>query len=63
MLPCVCGHSYEEHGKDRKYPGSLACTECGCIHYEPDYDHDVVPSLLWRLLMSIVLSSAAIVTM
>lgn len=32
--PCVCGHSFEEHGHDKLYPNSMACTECECIHYE-----------------------------
>lgn len=34
--PCVCGHAIEEHGHDRKHPGSMACTECDCIAYEAD---------------------------
>lgn len=36
-LPCVCGHSREEH-KDPRYPGSTECSheECDCIAYEAD---------------------------
>lgn len=30
---CTCGHAIEEHGGDPEYPGSMACTECDCIHY------------------------------
>lgn len=37
--PCVCGHAIEEHGHDKKHPGSTACNECGCIAYEADESH------------------------
>lgn len=33
---CICGHAFEEHGHDPKYPGSTACTECSCIAFETD---------------------------
>lgn len=35
---CTCGHAIEEHGHDPKYPGSTACTECGCIAFEAAED-------------------------
>lgn len=37
-MACVCGHSIEEHGGDPAHSGSMACTECDCIHYEKDAD-------------------------
>lgn len=40
-MACVCGHAIEEHGNDSKYPGSTACSECGCIAYE-EADEDGV---------------------
>lgn len=40
MQPCTCGHTIEEHGGDPGYPGSMACTECDCIHYEAFEDDD-----------------------
>lgn len=38
---CVCGHSIEEHGGDPKYPGSTACSECGCIAFEADHSEEL----------------------
>lgn len=40
--PCTCGHAPEEHGRDPKYPGSTACTQCDCIAYDeaPEEDDD-----------------------
>lgn len=37
-MACICGHAEEEHGHDKKYPGSTACTEdgCKCIAYEEE---------------------------
>ena len=32
LLPCVCGHSIEEHEPD--------CVECECLHYEADVEED-----------------------
>jgi hypothetical protein len=40
MNPRVCGHSIEEHGHDKKHPGSTACNECDCIAYEADENAD-----------------------
>lgn len=36
LNPCVCGHALEEHGHDKKHPGSTACNYCDCIAYEAD---------------------------
>jgi hypothetical protein len=35
---CTCGHAAEEHGNDKKFPGSTACSVpgCPCIAYEAD---------------------------
>lgn len=37
---CVCGHAPEEHVWDPNYPAATDCTECDCIAYECDRDHD-----------------------
>jgi hypothetical protein len=37
---CACGHSPEAHGQDPAYPLATDCTECSCIAYECDRDHD-----------------------
>jgi hypothetical protein len=39
---CTCGHAAEEHGNDKKFPGSTACSVpgCPCIAYEADGDDD-----------------------
>lgn len=31
---CVCGDVADEHGHDPAYPGSSACSVCGCIAFE-----------------------------
>jgi len=33
---CTCGHVYDEHGGDSKYPGSTSCLidGCDCIAFE-----------------------------
>lgn len=45
---CLCGHSQDEHGLDKKYPGSTMCLwnpehgeydgrgDCDCIAYESE---------------------------
>lgn len=40
LEPCMCGHAVEEHGGIMLYPGSRACSECDCIHYEADIDNE-----------------------
>lgn len=37
-MGCACGHSEEEHGGDREYPGSTACAvaPCDCLAFEAD---------------------------
>lgn len=35
-MACTCGHAREEHGNDKLYPGSTACTLCGCLSYEEE---------------------------
>lgn len=40
LTACTCGHAIEEHGHDRKYPGSTACTECECVAFEAAEDDD-----------------------
>ncbi len=37
---CTCGHVEDEHGHDRKYPGSTACNvpECECVAFESSDD-------------------------
>lgn len=40
---CTCGHVYDEHGGDLKYPGSTKCNvnECDCTAFEAvDDDQD-----------------------
>lgn len=37
---CTCGHSPEAHGQDPAYPLATECSECSCITYECDRDHD-----------------------
>ena len=38
IMACVCGHAIKEHGNDPKYPGSTACSVCGCVAYDVDED-------------------------
>lgn len=48
MDVCTCGHAIDEHGGDKKYPGSTACHGitapddefCDCIAYEEDEDEN-----------------------
>lgn len=37
---CTCGHVGDEHGHDKKHPGSTACNVdgCKCIAFELDPD-------------------------
>lgn len=39
-MACYCGHAFEEHGNDPKYPSSTACCECDCLAYEEDDEDD-----------------------
>ena len=44
MKPCACGHSVEEHEKDRiqndlaGFTGDTSCAECECIAYDSEED-------------------------
>ena len=52
MDVCVCGHVLDQHGGDKKYPGSTAChgmyheegmedaVPCECICYEEDGEEE-----------------------
>lgn len=39
---CTCGHEYDEHGGDAKYPGSSKCSieGCDCVCYESNEGED-----------------------
>lgn len=43
---CTCGHVYDEHGGDPKYPGSTKCNvceegDCDCFELADDEEEDV----------------------